>query len=306
MPLPRVWTFGLFLAFLVVLSPVQAEAIPKVALVMKSLANEFFLTMEKGAEKFSRENPGRFELLTGGIKDESDVQKQIETVELMISQGVSAVVLAPADSKALVPVCAEAMRQGIVIVNIDNRFDSSALREKGIRIPFVGPDNRKGAEKVGLYLADRLHPGDQVAIIEGISTAINALERTQGYRDAMDRRGVSVVSVQTGLWEMEKSSTVASALISEFPGLNAILCGNDSMALGAIAAVRAAGKSDSVYVVGFDNISASQTLLEQGRLLATANQHADRVAITGIELALSILGGERPHDVETSVDLVTR
>jgi ribose transport system substrate-binding protein len=78
------------------------------------------------------------------------------------------------------------------------------------------------------------------------------------------------------------------------------------MALGAAAAVRQAGRTAQVQVVGFDNIAAVQQLLKDGRVRATADQHADRLAVYGIEYALRILRGEtKPEDMQTPVDLIT-
>lgn len=151
------------------LSAVHAETPekPRIALVMKSLANEFFLTMEDGAKAYQKEHADRFELVSNGIKDETDTSSQIRIVEQMIVSGVDALVIAPADSKALVPVVKKALDAGIVVVNIDNRFDPQVLQAKKIGVPFVGPDNRKGARLVGEYLAKRLKAGDEVGIIEG-------------------------------------------------------------------------------------------------------------------------------------------
>jgi ribose transport system substrate-binding protein len=105
---------------------------------------------------------------------------------------------------------------------------------------------------------------------------------------------------------MEKANAVAAALLSEHTQLKAILCANDSMALGAVAAIQAAGKAGSVLVVGFDNISAIRPLLEKGLVVATADQHADQLAVFGIEAALKILKGEAPPaDQTTAVDLIT-
>ena len=100
---------------------------PRVALIMKSLANEFFITMETGARAHQQANADAYELLANGIKDELDVGRQIDLVEQMIAQGVDAIVIAPADSKALVPVCQKAQQAGIVVVNIDNKFDDEVL-----------------------------------------------------------------------------------------------------------------------------------------------------------------------------------
>lgn len=279
---------------------------PRIALVMKSLANEFFLTMENGAKAHQKTNATPYDLLANGIKDELDVARQIDMVEQMTAQRVDAIVIAPADSKALVASCKKAQDAGITVINIDNKFDDAVLAEKKTRIPFVGPDNRKGARKVAEYLAQRLQPGDPVAIIEGAPNAFNGQQRRQGFLDAFESAKLRVVSSQSGHWETDKANQVAAAILSENPTLKAIACANDSMALGAVAALRAAGKSGQVLVVGFDNISAVQSLLKEGRILATADQHADRIAVFGIEYALQLLTTRAaPADRETPVDLIT-
>lgn len=88
--------------------------------------------------------------------------------------------------------------------------------------------------------------------------------------------------------------------------MRALLCANDSMALGAVAALRAAGRTD-VLVGGFDNISAVRELVSSGAILATADQHADQLAVYGIEYALELLGSRDRSlpDRETPVDLIT-
>jgi ribose transport system substrate-binding protein len=104
---------------------------------------------------------------------------------------------------------------------------------------------------------------------------------------------------------MDKANQLASALVTEHADLKAILCANDSMALGAVSAVKAAGKSD-IFVVGFDNISAVQQLLKEGKILCTVDQHGDKLALFGIEYALEMLKAKTvPTDKETPVDLIT-
>ena len=290
--------------------PAQGPSIaakPKVALIMKSLANEFFSTMADGAKKHQAAHAADYDLLVNGIKNETDLAEQVNLVEQMIAQQVKAIVIAPADSKALVPVLKRAKDAGILVVNIDNKLDADVLKQAGLAVPFVGPDNRAGALKVGEALAKQLKAGDPVAIIEGIPTAFNGQQRRLGFEDAMKAAGMKIVSVQSGQWEMEKANNVASALLSEHAGLQAILCANDSMALGAAAAVQAAGRTGRVLVVGFDNIAAIRPLLAEGRVVATADQHADQLAVFGIEAALKILKGESPPaDLTTAVDLITK
>jgi ribose transport system substrate-binding protein len=292
-------------------APAMAQDKPKVALVMKSLANEFFRTMEDGAKAHQKEHASQYTLVANGIKDETDTAAQIKMVEQMVAQKVNAIVIAPADSKALVPVAKAAIDKGILVVNIDNQFDAAAMKEKGVMIPFVGPDNRAGAKLVGDYLAKSLKAGDKVGIIEGVSTTFNAQQRTLGYQDAMKAANITVVGVQSGQWEIDKGNTVAAGMMREHPDLKALLAGNDSMALGAVAAVKAAGKTGKVMVVGYDNIGAIKPMLADGRVLATADQFAAKQAVFGIETALKAIADKKPQaempaTVKTDVVLVTK
>jgi ribose transport system substrate-binding protein len=250
-------------------------------------------------------------LVTNGIKDETDTANQIRIVEQMIVSKVDAIVLAPADSKALVPVVKKAVDAGIIVINIDNRLDPAVLAGRKINVPFVGPDNRAGARLAGAYLAKQLEPGARVGIIEGVSTTVNAQQRTLGFEDAMAAAGITVASVQSGRWELQMANTVAASMLREHPDLAALLCGNDTMALGAVAAVRARGRTGQVKVIGYDNIAAVKPMLADGRMTATVDQFASRQAVFGIEIALKALAARTPQAAlppvtATAVALVTR
>jgi ribose transport system substrate-binding protein len=159
---------------------------------------------------------------------------------------------------------------------------------------------------VGEYLAKQLPPGSPVAILEGVRTAFNGQQRKLGFEDAMKAAGMKIVDSQSAQWEMDMANKVAAAMLSERPEIKALLCGNDSMALGALAAVKAAGRAGQVRIAGFDNISAIQAAVKDGSVTATADQHADQLAVYGIEFALQILSGQAtPADKQTPVDLIT-
>lgn len=279
---------------------------PRIALVMKSLANEFFSTMAEGAKRHQAAHRDEYDLIVNGIPNETDLGAQVNLVEQMLSQGVSAIVIAPADSKALVPVLKRAQGAGVLVINIDNQLDAEVLKQAGITIPFVGPDNRAGARQVGEVLAQRLKRGDAVAIIEGIPTAFNGQQRRLGFEDAMKAAGMNIVTVQSGNWEMDKANNVAAAMLSEHPDLKAILCANDSMALGTVAAIQAAGRTGHVLAVGFDNIGAIRPMVQDGRVVATADQHADQLAVFGIEAALKFLKGQAPANQTTAVEVIAK
>jgi ribose transport system substrate-binding protein len=279
--------------------------VPTVALVMKSLANEFFVTMEAGAKEHQRLHADQYRLLANGIANESDLAEQVAIIDQMIASGANALVIAPADSKAIVPAVVRAQRAGLFVVNIDSRLDRAVLLEYAAVVPFVGPDNREGAARVGAVLAQQLTRGDQVAVLEGITTADNSIQRRNGLLDAAHSAGLEVVTVQSAEWDQAKAESLTSAILIRYPNLAAVMCANDSMALGAASAVARAGKAALVKITGFDNISAIRSLIASGAVTATADQHGGDLAVFGIEYALQALAGATTFpDRQTPVDIV--
>ena len=286
-------------------APVTGKT-PCIALIMKSLANEFFSTMAEGAIQHAEKHADQYQLIVNGIPDETDLSAQVSLVEQMIAQDVDAIVIAPADSQALVSVLKRAHEAGIVLVNIDNKLDATAMQEAKLVVPFVGPDNRIGAKKVAEFLASNLTAGDQVAILEGVQTSFNGQQRKLGFEDAMLAAGMKIVDSQSARWEMSIADQTTAGMLTAHPELTAVLACNDSMALGALSATKAAEKKDLV-IVGFDNISAVQQAIRGGQILATVDQHGDQLAVFGIELAFQLIYAATPdlQDKETPVDLVT-
>ncbi len=280
---------------------------PRIALVMKSLANEFFVNMADAAQTHQSENSQQYSLIINGIRNESDITQQVSIIDQMIAAQVDAIVIAPADSKALVPALARASQAGIILVNIDNRLDASVLSEFDLVIPHVGPDNKEGARKVGDYLASILAAGDQVAILEGIVSSINSQARRDGFEEAANARGLIIATIQSASWEQTKAAEITSAVLTQHPRLKGVMAANDNMALGALSAIKQLGRLDEIEVVGFDNISAVNKLVREGEILATADQHGDLLAVYGIEFALDTLAGkEVQYGRKTPVDLITR
>ncbi|MDG2278418.1 MAG: substrate-binding domain-containing protein, partial [Pseudomonadales bacterium] len=161
--------------------------------------------------------------------------------------------------------------------------------------------------------AKRLSPGDEVIVLEGTRTSFNAQQRLLGFQEAMLTAGATIVDKQSANWEMTPANTITTAMLTANPDVRAILAANDNMALGAMAAVRAAGRDakgkgkDQILIVGFDNITAVQQAIQAGKILATVDQHADQLAVFGIDFALAILASEQlpSQNHETPVDLIT-
>ncbi|MFM0237174.1 substrate-binding domain-containing protein [Paraburkholderia phytofirmans] len=282
----------------------------KIALVLKSLGDPFTIAMASAAQNYQQHYASQFDLTVRGTATESDTTGQIRMVEEMIKAKMNAIVIAPTDSKALTAVVARAIKAGVIVVSIDNPLDEAFQDAAGISVPFVGPNNRKGAQQVSNYLAERLKTGDQVGVIEGSSADRNAQQRTDGCRDAMNAAGINIVAVQTGDWEYGKGRDAASKMLSEHPQIRGLMCGNDNMAMGAVDAIRDAGRTGGVYVTGYNDIDAIKPLIADGRVLATINQFAARQAVFGVDVALKAVTEQRKQSelssvIETPLQLVT-
>jgi ribose transport system substrate-binding protein len=287
-------------------APVMAQDKPVVGLVMKSLANEFFQNMMEGAEAHAAQR-GDYELRAVGMQNETDFESQINAVENFITQGVDAIVIAPADSKAMVRPIKKAIAAGITVVNFDVALDADAKAQQGLELAFVGPDNRGGAKMAGDALAEAVGAGAKVVIIEGNPGADNATQRRLGFEDAVAEHSLDLLDSRTAHWETEEANQVFSTMLTAHPDLQGVMAANDSMAIGVVKALENAGRSD-IIVVGFDAIPAVLPMIEDGRMLASVDQFGQQMAANAIDLALEVVAGgpELEGWVTTPIELVTK
>lgn len=110
----------------------EVSAKPTVGMVLKSVRNEFFIEMTKGAEAYAATHPDALTLQLEGIQQEVDVTGQEAIIRRMIAQQVDALIVTPTDSVAMLPVLMEAIRAGILVINMDNKLDDRALVLEGV------------------------------------------------------------------------------------------------------------------------------------------------------------------------------
>jgi ribose transport system substrate-binding protein len=261
----------------------------KIGLVMKSLQADFFKVMKEGAVRYAASLPF-LDLVCVGTATQTEITEQINLVNSLINQQVDAIVLVPIDSKALVPPVVEAVRKGIPVINIDIRLDSDLLKQAGVEVAFVGPDNFAAAYEVGKLLSARLQPEDEVAIIEGLAVADNAQQRKSGFIKSIEEKRLRLIASEPADWETAKAIKVFQNLWVQHSDLKAVYCSNDAMALGVLRLMQE--KDQYLPVVGFDNDAVMKDFLSTGRLVATADIFSSQMAVRGIEFALNVLEGK--------------
>jgi ribose transport system substrate-binding protein len=283
----------------------------RVGLIYKATTNPFFQAMEKGAREKAKELGAGIEV--SGIESESDADKQADLVRIMLNRQVQAIIIAPASSVGIVTPLVRAQEAKVPIINIDNRINKEEAAKQGLKVAtFIGPDNFEGAKKVGAYGCDlikkKLGEGKKgkVIVLRGIDGVENAEARRRGFEAAVQEAGLEIAASQSAEWDTAKAQTAASAMLSANPDTAGILCANDKMALGAIAAVRARGDIGKVVVVGYDNIDLARDAMKRGEMQATVEQNPAMMGSLGVECALKALKGEAlPEVTPVPTQLIT-
>jgi len=282
-----------------------AQAGPRVALIMKTLTNPFFVEMEKGARKAQAET--RIDLQVKTATQETSIEQQIELVDKEIKANAKAIVIAPGDSTRLVPVLKKAQDAGIPIVNIDNRLRPEAMAAAGMKpVPFISVDNEQGAYLAAKFLADKVHGPTEAGVLEGIQSAINAQLRKAGAeRGLRSNPGIRIVASASANWKIDEAYGVTRKMLKAHPKIGILFCANDMMAIGAIKYLQESGHG-KVLVAGFDALQEAKTAIQAGQMAVTVDQQADQQGYLGVASALKLMHGEQvPMDLKVEVRLVT-
>jgi len=271
--------------------PAITAARPKIALVMKTRTNPFFVSMENGARRAERALG--IELLVTTASQETSIEQQIQVVDDLIKQGVDALVIAPGDSQRLVPVLKKAADAGIKLVNIDNPLDPPTLVKAGLgNIPLVSVDNEKAAYAAVQFIAQGARPNTQAAILEGIRSAHNAQHRLLGAKRAFaQHKAIQLVASESANWRIDDAYRVTKDMFERHPDIQLLFTANDMMALGALKYLQESQRR-TVKVAACDALDEAVAEVRAGRLTVTVDQQAAEQGFQGVALALRLLKGE--------------
>jgi ribose transport system substrate-binding protein len=290
----------------VLATPAKQKKKKKIALVMKTLTNPFFVTMEKGARKAEQELGVELIVKTGA--SETSVEQQITIVSDLTGEKVASIIIAPADSSRLIPALKKAQDEGIVIVNIDNRLSEDIAKNAGlINVPFISVNNVYGGYLSAKFISDKINKPAQAAIIEGIRGAKNAEDRKQGARKAFNENpNITVVAMETAHWKIDEGFNVAAEIFKLHPDITLIFCANDMMAFGVLQYLEKSGK-EKVLVASYDALDDALNAIRTGKLQATVDQQAELQGYMGVKTAVQLLNKEEvKQEVIVDVKLVTR
>src|SRR5436190_1867894 len=280
---------------------------PRVALVLKTLNSPFFNDMQRGAQAAATRLG--VDLVVPADEREVDVDRQMQIVENVLQTGVQALCLTPAGSRELVPAVVKANRSNVPVVIVDTRLDPAAANEAGVKTAsFIGSDNYEGGRIAARFIVEQSRGSAKVAVLEGIPGHETGDSRLRGFRDAIrETPGVRVVASQPANWERDQGFNVFQNMLQAHPDIDTLFACNDVMALGAVEAIRAAGKTGAIRVVGFDAIDDARKAIDEGAMAASVAQFPDEMGRVAVENAVHALRGEPvAQDVRVRIQLVTK
>jgi ribose transport system substrate-binding protein len=294
------------LALLSLAAPARA-ADYQIAVIPKGTTHEYWKSINAGAVKAERElraRGTRVTIIWKGPLLEDDREQQIQVVENFVARGVSAIVLAPLDSKALVAPVEDAVKAGIPVIVID-----SALRSD-MPASVVATDNRKGGQIGARRLGSLLGGKGRVVMLRYEVGSASTEEREAGFLEVMKSEfpGIELVSTdQYGGATRETAFKAAQNLLNRFgERMDGIFAPNESTASGTLLALREQGLAGKVRFVGFDANEQLVKALRQGEVQGLVVQDPFKMGYTGVMTAVAVLRHERVAPViDTGVGLVT-
>jgi ABC-type sugar transport system substrate-binding protein len=198
--------------------------------------------------------------------------KQVADVNSMIAQGVDLIFLAPREEKPLIPAVMAAKRAGIPVILLDRSVDPSLAQPGRDYLTFIGSDFVEEGRRAAEALDKATSGKAEIIQLEGTVGASPANDRRKGFEDYIkDRPGMKIIASQSGDFARDKGRQVAETLLQAHPDATAIYAHNDEMAIGAIAALEAAGKTPGkdVVIVSVDGTRDALQAIIDGKMLAT-------------------------------------
>jgi len=251
----------------------------KLGLIVSTLNNPFFVTLKEGAEAKAAEL--NLELVV--LDSQNDPAKELANMEDLLTQDVSAILINPTDSDAVVNAIKMANKKGIPVLTLDRGANAGEIATH------IASDNVAGGMMAGEFIVEMLGGSGNVVELEGIAGTSAARDRGAGFNKAVEGK-LEVVARQVADFDRTKGLSVMENILQAQPEIDAVFAHNDEMALGALKAVQSSGRD--IKIVGFDATDDAVKAVEAGELAATVAQQPAMIGSLGVESALKVLHGE--------------
>ena len=279
------------------LSARQTEGRRKIGAVYMTLNNPFYEVVD---EEIRTAVENRGDVLIS--RDPAlSVERQNEEIEELIADGVKLIFINPVDWRRCGPALAKAQQAGVPVIAIDTNVEA----DEAVASTVVS-DNFLAGQQCARHLVES-RQGGKVALLTH-AQARSAQDRIQGFLDTLSHYPqFEVVDQEECQGQLEIAMPAMERMIERHPEINVVMALNDPAAMGAMAALRQAGRLDGVAVYGVDGVTETRDLIAQGHMQATAGQDPRGIGRRAVEEAYKVLQGQQPEPlVKLPTTLITR
>jgi len=272
---------ALFAAGLLAGAASAAQAADKIALVVSTLNNPFFVTLENGAKDKAKELG--YDLIV--LDSQNDPAKELANVEDVLNQSIKALLLNPADSDAAKASVRAAIAKNVPVLTLDRAANGVTVASH------IASDNVAGGKMAGDLIAQKLGGKGNVVELQGVPGTSAARDRSKGFMEAMAAApGLKVVASQTANFDRTQGLNVMENILQAHPDIDAVFAANDEMALGAVKAIQEAKRK--IVVVGFDGTDDGVAAVKSGAMFASIAQQPALIGSLGVEAADKVIKGQ--------------
>lgn len=260
----------------------EAQALPGggsniVYIITPSVSNPFFGTEADAASAKAKELGYEVK----AVSHDDDAAKQMELFESAIADKAAAIICDNAGADATIEAVQKAYDAGIPTFLIDRE-----INQEGIAISQIVANNYQGAKAIAEEFVEAMGEEGKYAELMGKESDTNAGVRSSAFHEVIDQyEGLELVATEVANWEQTQGFEKMETILQSNPDLKGVICGNDTMAMGAIAALEAAGKVGEVAVIGVDGSNDARDAIKAGKMTGTALQQAALIAEMAVEQA---------------------
>lgn len=230
-----------------------------------------------------------------------DGNLQIDQTKEAIAAGVKTIVMLPVEGNLVVPVVEQANEKGITVIGLNRDINGGEHFD-------VASDDYEAGKLQGEYFAKTLPQGAQIVYLEGTSNQKSAQKRWEGFKaTCLDRRtDVKLLDIQDGDYSKTEGMKITALWLTLFPKIDAVVCGNDQMALGAISALKSANRLAGCQVSGVDAVDEALKAIAAGEMVQTIKQDAVKLGESAAELAATVNNGGTPSNITVPFTSITK
>lgn len=273
------------------------------AVVPQAVGFEYWTFLRKGAQCAVDEHED-VSMNWDGVTQQTDVNGQVNLLQNFITQGVDGIVYSPSDAKVLANVSQQAVDQGIAVVNVDTNTDPQPSE-----VPVFATDNVEAAKKVPDLLVEQMgSESGKIAFLPFQPGSSTNDARGKGFKEALkDHPKLNLVAEQSSQNDFNTGLRVTQDILSANPDLDAIFAANESSTVGAAEAVRQAGKSGEIVIVGWDVSEDMLKGLKEGTISALVVQNPFKMGYEGVNAAVRMIReGTEVEGADTGAVIVTK